>query len=171
MNEISLISQSFRRIFKPEFKDKVQVMGKYKNIIVDTRKLPFNEIVELYNSAHVFLSPHCGEGWNLPLCEAMATGCPCVATGVSGCMDFFNEEVGYPIKYEIKESELVNYKIKAQIFVPDTKDLLDRVFEIFRNYDTALRKGRKASDRIHSKFTWDKSALRLNEIIQKYAPN
>lgn len=166
---VARIRESFNRFRKPNFADYVQTMGKYKNIIVDTRKLPFEELVQLYNSAHVFLSPHCGEGWNLPLSEAMATGLPCVATGASGCMDFFNEDVGYPLKYEIKESELINYKIKAQIFVPDTKHLLDTVFEIFRNYPAALHKGRKASDRIHSKFTWDKSALRLKEIINQYA--
>ncbi len=169
--EISNIKQSFKRMFKPEFADRVQTMGRYKNIIVDTRKLPFDELIQLYNSSHVFLSPHCGEGWNLPLSEAMATGLPSIATGVSGCMDFFNEEVGYPIKYEIKESELANYKIKAQIFVPDTKDLLDRTFEIFRNYPLALKKGQRASERIHNRFTWDRSALRLKEIIAKYYAN
>lgn len=166
--EISAMKQSVERKFKPDVANKVQIMGKHKNIIVDTRKLPFDELVGLYNSAHVFLSPHMGEGWNLPLCEAMATGAPSVATGASGCMDFFNEDVGYPIKYDIKETELVNYDCKSRVFIPDTHDLLNRVFEVFRNYSAALKKGAKASTRIHDKFTWEKSASRLNDIIQKY---
>ena len=168
IGEITSMRQSIKRFFKPNLADQVQVMGKHKNIFFDTRKLPFDELVQLYHSAHVFLSPHCGEGWNLPLCEAMATGCPCIATGASGCMDFFDEETGYPIKYELKESELQNYNLKAKVFVPDTNDLLERTFEVFRNYPAALRKGKRASDRIHDKFTWEHSAYRLNELINKY---
>lgn len=159
---------SFKKQFNPYVANTIKFWGKNKNIIIDTRKLPFDELMGLYNSAHVFLSPHSGEGWNLPLCEAMATGLPSIATGASGCMDFFNEDVGYPIKYEVMEADLDNYDLKAKIFVPDTEDLFRRVIEVYRNYGAALRKGARASSRIHSKFTWDRSGKRLHEIIEKH---
>jgi glycosyltransferase involved in cell wall biosynthesis len=39
---------------------------------------------------------------------------------------------------------------------------------IIKNYPLALQKGKRASERILSKFTWDISAKRLAEIIGRY---
>jgi len=148
--------------------EKVMRYGANSNIIMDTRKLPLNELVDLYNSAHCFLLPTLGEGWGLTLCEAMATGCPSIATAVTGCADFFDDEVGYSLKYTIHEWFLENYNVRAGVHVPDTIDLADKMLHVFKQYGEALKKGKRASDRIHSKFTWDKSGRRLFEIIQKY---
>ncbi len=155
------------RFYVPEIAGKIQVFGKHKNIIFDARKLSFNKLAQIYNSTHVFLMPHRGEGWCLPLAEAMATGCPCVATGVSGCMDFFDETVGFPVKYKIKEKKVPYFHIKRKVFVPDTKDLIGNLWNVYDNYQSALEKGKQASARMHTEFTWKKSARRLYEIIKK----
>jgi len=156
----------FRRIPKPYYANMLKVLGTHKNIIYDTRKLPLNELVELYNSAHLFILPTLGEGWGLTLCEAMATGCPSIATPVTGCADFFNDEVGYSIKYSVQPQTLDNYEnLKTKTFLPDTKDLMQKVIYVMSHYDEAVRKGFKASEYIHKKFTWDLSAQRLNDIL------
>jgi glycosyltransferase involved in cell wall biosynthesis len=149
--------------------ERISRYGKNNNVIMDTRKLPFDELVALYNSAHCFLLPTLGEGWGLTLCEAMATGCPSIATAVTGCADFFDDSVGYSIKYQIREWHLDSYRVTAGIHCPDTDDLAKKMIHVFNNYDEALRKGKRASDRIHNKFTWDKSGKRLYEIIKKYS--
>ena len=48
----------------------------FQNLIFDSRVLPMDELIGLYNSAHAFILPTLGEGWGLTLCEAMATGVP-----------------------------------------------------------------------------------------------
>jgi len=143
----------------------LQVLGEHKNIFMDTRKLSNDELRELYNSAHCFLLPTLGEGWGLTLCEAMATGCPSIATAVTGCADFFNESVGYPIKYSIQEQDLENYGLRADGFMPDTVDFIEQMMHVVTNYPEALRKGKAASERIHNKFTWDRSAQRMRDIL------
>lgn len=153
-----------------KLENNIQRKGKYQNIIFDTRKLPFDELVDLYNSAHCFLLPTLGEGWGLTLCEAMATGCPSIATAVTGCADFFDESVGYPIQYTEKEHYLSNYEVRAGSYFPETEHLARLMMYVYHNYSSALRKGKKASDRIHSKFTWDRSASRLFDIVSKYVP-
>ncbi len=147
-------------------KNKVEHHGKYKNIIFDRERLDWDRLRLLYNSAHCFVLPSFGEGWGLTLCEAMATGAPCVSVDFTGCSDFFDEDVGYPIKYKMTETFLKNYNLKTEVFTPDTKDMLDKMFWVIYNYQEALKKGHRASDRIHNKFTWEKSAARLNEIIR-----
>jgi glycosyltransferase involved in cell wall biosynthesis len=159
--------RSIQRIPKPHYANQLKVLGKYKNIFYDTRKLSLDELRDLYNSAHCFLLPTMGEGWGLTLTEAMATGCPSIATETTGCKDFFDGEVGYPIKYKIQTLDLENYYMKADAYVPDTQDFVQTMINVIANYPEALRRGKKASERIHRKFTWDKSAARLRDIIKE----
>lgn len=61
--------------------------------------LSYAEVLSLYASADVFVSPHRGEGLGLGLLESMSLGKPVIATGYSGNMDFMDGEnsclVGY----------------------------------------------------------------------------
>ncbi len=142
--------------------------GKYKNIIFDRRKLSFDELVALYNSAHCFILPTFGEGWGLTLCEALATGAPCISADYTGCKDFFDRDVGYPIKYRLEKTYLKNYGITTEVHIPDTQDFIKKMMYVIYNYSEALKKGKRGSERIHSKFTWANSAKRLYEIIRRY---
>lgn len=145
----------------------VQVMGKHKNIVFDRRKLSLDELVDLYNSTHCFLLPTFGEGWGLTLCEAMATGAPCVAPSITGCADFFDARVGYPMGFTFAEQELTNYdNLISMGYCPSVMSMCEKMLEVYGNYGEALRRGKKASERIHSKFTWDIAGGRLYEIIK-----
>lgn len=161
----STFKEMLSRAKNPDVSDKVIKTGQHENVIWDSRILPFNELVELYNSAHCFLFPTFGEGWGLTLCEAMATGLPAIATPITGCADYFDDEVGYTIKHDIKYSEFTNYNIISRVFCPDTNHVVKRMFEVMQNYPEALRRGRRGSDRIRNKFTWGHSAQRLKDII------
>jgi len=142
------------------------------NVILDGRKLPLNELVRLYHSAHCFVLPHRGEGWGMTLSEAMATGLPCIATDYSGVKDFFDSEVGYPIGYTIGEGEVTFIKDKVKedtkIAYPNLEELVESMIDVRVNYKKALLKGKKASLRMREKFTWEKSARKLVDIIREY---
>ena len=158
------------RIPRPQLADKVIRYGRKKNIVFDTRKLPLNELIDLYNSAHCFIMPSFGEGWGLTLSEAMATGAPCVATSHTGTADFFDEKVGYVIKHSVVEQELKNYKLTTSGYCPDTESMLQQMFSVMRDYRKALRIGRAASTRILKDFTWDNSAKHMANILRRYDP-
>lgn len=162
------LGRALNRMPKPGLDDRVMRWGKYENIVVDTRYLSFKELIDLYNSAHCFLLPTFGEGWGLTLCEAMATGAPCIATPITGSADFFDGYVGFPIGYDIHEFELENYNLKTRGYIPRTEDMVNAMEFVRFNYDYALRLGEKASYRIRNKFTWEQSARRLYELVKKY---
>jgi glycosyltransferase involved in cell wall biosynthesis len=163
---------AFRRIPNNKMAEKLTVMGKYKNVLFDTRNLSKEELIELYQSAHCFLLPSWGEGWGLTLCEAMATGCPSIGTGVTGEADFFDDTVGYMVKSSKKELTLDNYEgLKTTASIPDTKDFLDKMLYVAMNYEEAKKKGKKAHKRIHEKFTWERSGKRLAEILKEIHEN
>lgn len=135
------------------------------NVILDGRRLTFNQLANLYKRAHCFVMAHHGEGWGLTLMEAMRTGCPCIATNFSGVTDFFDEKVGYPIGYEIKDSEITfpgtGMKHKTKIAMPNIDEISEKMIYVYENYTKALRKGLAAHKRVAQKFTWGNSARML----------
>ena len=52
------------------------------------QELPMSAMAALYRRAHAFVLPTRGEGWCLPLLEAMVAGVPSVATAWSGLLEF-----------------------------------------------------------------------------------
>ena len=159
--------RSWQRMPKKSNADALRKYGKNDNVIFDSRKLPLDDLIALYNSAHCFVLPSFGEGWGLTLCEAMATGAPAISIEATGCAEFFDDTVGYPIKWDKKDIRLENYELVTQCHIPDTVDCIDQMFHVIKNYDKALKKGKKASERINSKFTWDQAGQRLGEIIKE----
>jgi len=168
LGEWKNIKGSFKRYFNPPPEGQHIIMGKYKNIIFDARKLEFNDLVDLYYSAHCFVIPHAGEGWCLPLCEAMATGCPSVASYSTGVLDFFSKNVGYPVQTDVVKCPMQNYDITARIYVPQTQDFVKQALAVLNDYREAKKRAKKAAYEIKTKFTWEKSAYRLNNIVREF---
>lgn len=143
-----------------------EVMGKNKNVIFDSRTIPIQDLIGLYESAHCFLFPSVGEGWGLTLTEAMATGLPCISPCHTGMMDYFDNTVGYEVGYSKSEPlEMKNYDLKASVFIPNSNDILRAILNIYGNYAEAKKRGKRASERILGKFTWERSGRRLADIL------
>ena len=144
-----------------------------KNLIVDSRDVSTEELVEIYHSAHCFLFPSRGEGFGLTLAEAMRTGLPCVATHYGGMLDYFDAEVGYPLNHFIGDAEFTfprsdgrHVRVWSRLGMPDVGQLAGWMDYIPKHYDEALEKGRKAYQRISEYFTWERSARRLVGLME-----
>lgn len=140
-----------------------------KNVILDSRNLNKKDLVDLYYQAHCFVFPTRGEGFGLTLAEAMATGLPCIATGCSGETEFFDDSVGYTLKYKMGESPVKSWihgdMGNTIVAYPDVTDLAEKMIIVRNNYKKALLKGKAASIRIKSKFTWENSAKLLSDSL------
>jgi len=141
------------------------------NVILDSRIATQEEMIKIYQDAHCFVWPTRGEGFGLPLAEAMATGLPSIATDFSGVTDFFDKKVGYPLKYKLglmdMTSPIFGDMGKVEAAFPDVEDLVENMIYVRQNYKHALEKGRLASARIKSRFTWEKSADSLVSSIRE----
>ena len=58
------------------------------------------ELGVLYRSADCFVLPTRGEGWGMPILEAMACGLPVIATHWSSQVDFMNSRNSLPLDVE-----------------------------------------------------------------------
>lgn len=118
------------------------------------------DYINYLKNGHVFLSCSRSEGWNLPLCEAMACGTPSIYSNCSGQLEFA-EGKGHPVK------------IKGEIpfgagnyYEPDFNDLSLVMKDVYVNYWKYKQIALKDSIDIRNKFTWENAANTAYEILK-----
>src|SRR5207302_1409289 len=60
------------------------------------------ELAGLYTACDCLVHPYRGEGFGLPIAEAMACGLPVIVTGYGAALDFCNDENAFLIPASIR---------------------------------------------------------------------
>ncbi|KAJ9446204.1 glycosyl transferase [Diplonema papillatum] len=81
-------------------KEKGFAAGELPHIEVITEELSEKSLVELYRSVDAFVLPTRGEGWGLPIIQAMSMGLPAIATNWSGNTDFMKPDASLLLEVE-----------------------------------------------------------------------
>jgi glycosyltransferase involved in cell wall biosynthesis len=81
-----------------------------KRIQLITETLDRPEVLGLINSCDAYVSLHRAEGFGRTLAEAMLLGKPVIATNYSGNVDYMNNELAYPVNYQLVEIEQNSYQ-------------------------------------------------------------
>jgi GT2 family glycosyltransferase len=117
----------------------------------------------LYRSADCFVLPTRGEGWGMPVLEAMACGLPAIATDWSGPADFLDDEVGYPLQVKglIKAVAKCPYYAGFEWADPDPDHLRSLMRHVYEHPDEARAKGLAAARRVASGYTLEHAAERI----------
>ena len=61
--------------------------------------LDYGYIINLYKRCHALVAPSRGEGFGLPMAEAMLFDLPVITTGYGGQSDFCTDETAWLIDY------------------------------------------------------------------------
>lgn len=138
------------------------------NVVVDSRKVDVSTMAKLYHIAHCFLFPSYGEGFGLPLAEAMATGLPCIYTPWGGVTEFASRKNAFPLDYKLVD---VDYGVKTKGAMASTKDLVNKMTLVRNKYRKALDKGKRAARDIEKGFTWDDTGRKMKNIIERFLRN
>lgn len=125
--------------------------------------IPSYQLGALYRSADCFVLPTRGEGWGMPMLEAMACGLPVIATNWGSHCDFMNEENSYPLHVDrlvpaiAKCPYYAGFKW-AEPSIGHLRELMRRVYE---NRDEARAKGQRAALDARENWTWEQSAQKI----------
>jgi GT2 family glycosyltransferase len=125
----------------------------------------------LYRSADCFVLPTRGEGWGMPVLEAMACGLPAIATNWSGLADFLTADVGYPLDVAAMvdaEARCPHYD-GFQWAEPDAEHLRFLLRHVFDNPEEARAKGMAAAAEVARTYTLQHMAARAKARLLELA--
>lgn len=132
-------------------------------------RIPTYQLASLYRSSDCFVSSTRGEGWGMPILEAMACGLPVIATNWSAQTDFFNERNGYPIEVEklVPATGPCPFYEGFKWAEPSYEHLRTLLRQVYENRQEARRKGEIAAQEALSGWTWDHSARKIIQRLEQ----
>ncbi len=135
-----------------------------------------HELASLYRACDCLVHPYRGEGFALPVLEAMACGLPVIVTAGGSTDDFVNDDVGYRIPSHkvvfgdrtIGGEETVGDTWYLEI---DRDALAERMRYVHTHAGECRRVGRRASQKATSEYSWrsaaEKYLRRMHEMVKK----
>lgn len=131
------------------------------------QEFPYYQMPVLYRSADCFVCASRGEGWNMPLMEAMACGLPTIATAWSAHRDFHSDAVGYPLRVDrlVAARARCPYYAGGRWAQADEEHLRHLLRHVFENREEAATRGRRAARAVRERWTWDHTARRIGALL------
>ncbi|HSD72773.1 MAG TPA: glycosyltransferase [Thermoanaerobaculia bacterium] len=133
------------------------------------REFPYYQLGAFYRSADCYISAGRGEGWDMPLMEAMACGLPAIATDWGAHTEFFHEGIGYPLKVRRTVPAVAKcpYYKGFSWADPDPEHLRSLLREIYDDREKAKRRGAAAAREIAERWTWERAAGKIVDRLQE----
>lgn len=134
-------------------------------------RLSMQQIFQLYKYAHIGVFPAKGEGWNLPLMEAIQSGLPCIATNYSGHTEYLKTEYNYNQDLLLNNFKLVTAN-DGVFFKGDRgewasiniDELADKMMFSFKNYSTIIETFDNA--KLKETFNWKNTGVSFLKALE-----
>lgn len=132
------------------------------------------DLAGLYRACDCLVHPYRGEGFGLPIAEAMACGLPVIVPDKGPSRDLCNEKTALLLP----SREVVFSERKAggweTVDFPwwlsvEKNDLREAIRFAYENRTRLREKGQKASERILASFTWKNCAATVSKRLQQLA--
>jgi len=136
------------------------------------REFPYYQLGSLYRSVDCYVSAGRGEGWDMPLMEAMACGLPSIATDWGAHQEFCHAGISFPlaVRGTIPAKAKCPYYDGFSWADPDGEHLAHLLRHVYENRETAARVGQAAAREMSSKWTWrhaiEKMETRIAALVQ-----
>jgi glycosyltransferase involved in cell wall biosynthesis len=127
------------------------------------REFPYYQLGSFYRSADCYISAGRGEGWDMPLMEAMACGLASIATDWGAHKAFVHSGISYPlgVRRTIPAVAKCPYYEGFRWADPDPAHLRFLLRHVYENREEARRRGAAAAREMAQKWTWERSAEKI----------
>ncbi len=131
------------------------------------RDLDEREMHGLYNLADAFVHPARGEGFGLPVAEAMLAGIPVISVAYSGLADFVTEDTALCIPFTLQPAQ-THFDIPRSVWAePDRVALGSAMAGLVSDPASPAVAGRVAAARqlIATEYSWDAAVSRWKAFL------
>lgn len=126
-------SLSFAGAFSPRMVERMKELGLWSEGIQLLGHLPWHDLRDRMSRSHVLVLPSIEDGFGLVIPQALACGCPVIATEHTGAPDLFQHgEAGYILP--IRRADLIAEQFQQLADEPTTRQRLsDAAHNVVRN--------------------------------------
>jgi len=158
-DDVVLIIKTFPNPHNDIEKQIKNIQTRYKNspeIELINQDLDDAYIVWLYKNAHTLVAPSRGEGFGLPMAEAMLFSLPVITTGYGGQADFCTKETSWLIDYSFQRAK-THLNLFNSFWVEPSTDSLTYLLKEQTTLTQEQKnvKTNKAKKRALKEFTWE----------------
>jgi D-inositol-3-phosphate glycosyltransferase len=117
---------------------------------------PLQVVNMLYNCSDAVVSTTLGEGWGLSWVEAMATKTPVIMPDNTAMSEWITDDIGYLVKSGADASHFTVIPHDNEVIRPmvDVDDMVEKMLEVYNNYDEAKKKAEAAYTFVATKLDW-----------------
>jgi len=143
-------------------------------VVYVDRDLSPAELPRIYASGDVLVHPYRGEGFGLPIAEAMASGLPAVITRGGAADDFCGPDESWGVsarRVPVPGGRVGPFETVAEPWwlEPSAEELASILREVAADAEGRRRKGAAARQRILSGWTWDHAARKVESALRELA--
>jgi glycosyltransferase involved in cell wall biosynthesis len=144
----------------------------HPEIVLIDSILPDAELSQIHKDCDCFVLPTRGEGFGIPIADAMYFGNPVIVTDYSGQKDFCNAENSYLVNYTREPvfgmQWIYAYEGTMLWAKVDSEHLMKQMRTVYENREAAKAVGLLGQQEIKENFTVDKMMLKISENLKKF---
>jgi len=142
-------------------------------IFLIPRTISSEDMPRLYRMADCFVLATRGEGWCMPVFEALACGTPVIATNWSAYLDYLRDENAYLIEVQRLETIPPLGTPDDELYVghhwalPSIEHLRQLLRRVYHNPQEAREKALKGQRLVHTQLSWNKCGEKILQCLKE----
>ena len=170
-DDAGLVIKTFPNIHNTIEHQVAQLQKQYPQcppIEIINQDLKPGEIIDLYQRCHALVAPSRGEGFGLPMAEAMFLNLPVITTAYGGQSDFCTPETCWPIDFSFAPAQTHMGLFNSVWAEPDVRHLGKLMKTVYRMSEKERQPRLEAAKELVEKnFTWQACAERMQGLVQQ----
>lgn len=129
------------------------------------------DMPRLYRMADCFILASRGEGWCMPIFEALACGTPVIATNWSAYLDYLSDDNAFLLDVERLEpvpplgTPVDELYVGYHWALPSLEHLRQLMRRVYHNYQEAKEKALRGQQLVHTQLSWEKCGQKIIQSV------